>query len=130
MKGWYKHMNKRQAKKWRKKVKLFSSLECVLDKCACCENFECGDPSVGLLAGCVGDYLYDKDGNIDDEKNEMSIEFMNCKGYTCPYFCRSTSDYKKLKFNLPKSYKEYHKALRTQEDFYDMYLKEVESYEV
>lgn len=119
-------MNKRQAKKWRKKTTLFSSLEWVVNKCSFCEYYEAEDKSVGLREGCFGDYLYDENDNILEEKVKDCVEYMNAKGYICPYFVKNKNICKGIrreqKLNLPKSYKEYKNSLKVIEKYYKNYF--------
>lgn len=115
-------MNKRQAKKWKKKVNMFSQLECVVNKCSLCGYYEEEDRSVGLMEGCFGCYLYDDEGNFLEENEGKAIAYMECKGYTCPYFVKRKSAYRgnrrEQKLNLPKSYREYKDSLKAIERYY------------
>lgn len=113
-------MNKRQAKKWKKKVNQFSQFEWVVNKCLLCEYYEEEDRSVGLMEGCFGDYMYDKEGNYLEDKEDRAIAYMGCKGYTCPYFVRNNTR-KGLKARLPKSYREYKGYVRYAEKYFGYY---------
>ena len=113
-------MNKRKLKKKRKKVRLFSRLEDVLDRCRMCENYEADDLGVGYIGGCFSDFLYDKEGEVIEKHDRIISQYMSCKGYTCPYFTKKLKAQNRTcsKGNLPKSYKEYKKRKKAIEDFY------------
>ena len=115
-------MNKRQAKKWKRKVALFCQLEDVYCKCYKCQNYESADMSVGLTGGCIADFLYDENGDIIESQDQKACEFMELKGYTCPYFLQLCSK-KYAKDNLPKSYKEYKKRLAEINKYYGLIEK-------
>ena len=111
-------MNKRQRKKFAKKIKMFSSLEFVNDRCKICENYESGDYSVGLEQGCETEWLYDENDNIIDSRNDKIIEYMNCSGYGCPHFrCVANP---KFKANLPKSYREYKQKMTAEKRLFSI----------
>lgn len=111
-------MNKRQKKKSAKKIKTFSNLEFVNDRCKICENYESGDYSVGLSQGCTTEWLYDKNDDIIDSRNDKIIEYMNNMGYGCPHFrCVANP---KFKPNLPKSYQEYKKQVKAENIYFDL----------
>lgn len=46
------------------------------NSCYDCIHFDCGDESVGLLAGCTHDSIYDEDGNLIDEANDLICSYM------------------------------------------------------
>lgn len=46
------------------------------NSCYDCIHFDCGDESVGLLAGCTHDSLYDENGNLIDEANDLIFSYM------------------------------------------------------
>ena len=107
-------MNKRQTKKYKKKVALWCGLDFVKPKCHCCEFFESGDDSVGLLDMCIVDYQYDEDDNIIEAKAEVLDDYMQLGGYTCPYFKKCHSKKLRPTQKVPKSYRELKEKIRTE----------------
>ena len=45
--------------------------------CKSCIYYETGDDSVGMQSGCTHDILYDKNGNIIDEMNDLIVNYMS-----------------------------------------------------
>lgn len=111
-------MNKRQYKKYLKKIALFSSLDYCVPKCYCCENYEFEDMSVGLFAGCCADILYDENSNLIPQMEEIIETQMLYNGYACPYFIRNKKS--KTKENICKSYVEFKKKKKAEEKLYKM----------
>lgn len=113
-------MNKRQFKKIKNKISKFSSLEDVYNKCLKCQNYECGDSSVGIDSGCIAKFLFDENDNFIEENNDLAIEYMDRKGYLCPYF-KQLLNKSKPKDNLPKTHSEY----KSRKTIQDNYFKEM-----
>lgn len=118
------NMNKRQSKKRRKKLILFSSLDFVDIKCRYCENYECGDSSVGLSSGCTGEYLYDMDGEIIEAMGVLSEVYQLSKGYICPHYLAKKMHGRKAKFNIPKTYKQYKEMRKKEIEFFKTMYEE------
>lgn len=114
-------MNKRQLKKRNKKVDMWVGLDMTPFRCQYCANYESGDMSVGMLDGCVADYLYDDNGDLQDDKNEKITEYMQRKGWTCPHFCRNKKAKGVLK--APRSYKEIKRRIKTEEEYYKQMIE-------
>lgn len=109
-------MNKRQAKKKNKKNDLWVGLDTTPFRCRYCANYESGDESVGIMDGCVGDYLYDENGNFQEDRNDKAVYYMSLKGWTCPYFCRNQKA-KDYTLKAPKSYKEIRERIRAEKEY-------------
>ena len=54
-----------------------SEVENEIDSCMTCAYYESGDSSIGLNKGCTHPILYDEDGNIIDEIDDMIVECLN-----------------------------------------------------
>ena len=110
-------MNKRQIKKRNKKADMWVRLDTTPFRCLDCEYYESGDMSVGLPDGCVANYLYDDSGEFRDDMNDKAVEYMERKGWTCPYFSK-TEKTKKYAFKAPKNYKEIKERIKAEKEYY------------